>query len=151
MHLKRSEFLLRQLFNHLEYAYEIKQYIIIINNIFLLYQAPLYARLIFRPQLHRIIKKVNTNALPVVDEQKQLAQQLMANTINKSAYERLPDYDYNKLKKGITCLSCSAFLSAHGIKTFKCKQCGLKERIPSAILRNTVDFNMLFPNERITT
>lgn len=151
MQLKRSEFLLRQLLNHLGYTYEIKPYIIFINKRFLLYQAPLNARLIFRPQLHRFIRKINTTALPVVDEQKKLAQQLMANTINKSAYERLPAYDYNKLKKGITCLSCSAFLSAHGIRTFKCKQCGLKERIPSAILRNTVDFNMLFPNKKITT
>src|SRR5699024_11437723 len=100
MQLKRSEFLLRQLLNHLGYTYEIKPYIIFINKRFLLYQAPLNARLIFRPQLQRFINKINTTALPVVDEQKKLAQQLMANTINKSAYERLPAYDYNKLKKG---------------------------------------------------
>src|SRR5699024_11004597 len=69
--------------------------------------------------------------------------------IEKNPFERLPAYPYEKLNKGIFCLNCQEQLNREGRYHVRCTKCSYREWIDSAILRNIVEFNILFPKEKM--
>ncbi|MGM8364539.1 nuclease-related domain-containing protein [Virgibacillus sp. W0181] len=151
LQLKRSEFLFRQLLQDLGCHYTLESYIVFTNQAFMLYKTPLHLPLVFPTQLHRFMKKLNTNPSKLTLQHTKLAKLLVDKHVNKSTYERLPNYNYNELQKGIICTSCSGFLSPFSKLTLKCKRCEYEESVDLSILRSVKEFNLLFPNKKITT
>lgn len=149
--LNRSESLLRQLLQNLGYNLPISASIVFINPDFTLYQAPLNKPFIFPTQISRYFKNLNTIPSKLQKKHKMLADHFISLHIKTSPFEQLPSYDYDQLKKGITCIKCTSFsISVEGKKCV-CKECGHEEMIETAIMRNVKEYKLLFPNRKITT
>ena len=45
----------------------------------------------------------------ITNKEKLLAEKLISNHMSKSDYSNIPSFDYEQLKKGITCAVCRSF------------------------------------------
>jgi|GEM_PF-531402 len=151
LQLKRSEFLIRHLLQHARFRFSIKPSIVFINQAFTLYQAPLNLPVIFPTQIQHYIKRLNTNSFKQMEKHRRLAKYFIDHHLPQSSHEKLPIYEYEALKKGILCKSCSIFLPSFNYKKIICKRCGCEEDVESAVMRSILEFITLFPNRRITT
>jgi len=151
LQLKRSEFLLRNLFRQAGYNYSVQSYIIFINKEFTLYQAPLNLPVIFPTQTTRFIDKINTQSPIITEKDRQLARQLIKMHHDQPLVDRLPKYTFKQVKKGIICASCSGFLEYYNYNVLVCINCNSKENIEIAVMRNVKEFMLLFPNKKVTT
>jgi Nuclease-related domain len=149
--LTRSESLLRQLLQNLGLNIPIHASVVFINPEFTLYQTPLNKPFIFPTQVNRYLKNLNKTSLKLNGNHKILADKLISLHIKDSPFKLLPSYDYDQLRKGITCFKCTSFsISVEGRKCV-CKECGQEELVAIAVLRNVKEFKLLFPNRKITT
>lgn len=149
--LNRSESLLRQLFQNLSYNFPIIASVVFINPEFTLYQTPLNKPFIFPTQITRYLKNLDTIPSKLNSRHKLLADQLISLHIKDSPFTQLPSYNYDQLQKGITCLRCNSFSISTEGKNCVCNECGYKELIPVAVMRSVMEFQLLFPNQKITT
>ncbi|GGH82636.1 DNA-directed RNA polymerase subunit M/transcription elongation factor TFIIS [Pullulanibacillus pueri] len=149
--LKRCETLFRQLLNNLKQTFLVESFVIFINPEFTLYQAPMDKPIILPTQLHRFLVDLNKIPSKLNDKHKKLAQKLIALNHSKNPFTTLPSYDYELLQKGVYCENCKSFLVSIIKRDFICKNCGHHESIHHAILRNTEEYRVLFPNDKITT
>ncbi|MGC4379477.1 NERD domain-containing protein, partial [Fictibacillus sp. Mic-4] len=149
--LKRSESLLRQLLQSLGYHLPIVASVVFINPEFTLYHAPLHLPFIFPTQLNRYFRKLNNLQSKLSRKHKDLANQLFSLHCEEAPYRQLPSYDFDRLRKGITCAKCDSFsINVEG-KNVNCQECGHEEGIAAAIMRNVEEFKFLFPDRKITT
>jgi hypothetical protein len=146
--LERCETLLKQLINELGYKIPVESYLIFINPEFHLYQTTNHPAIIFPSQLTRFLKKLNTKPVELNKRHHQLAQQLVDLNIEESPYTRILKYNYEQLKKGITCANCKTLFLDN---TLICKKCGFVEDVDAAVLRSVKEFTLLFPERKITT
>jgi hypothetical protein len=149
--LDRSESLLRRLLQSLGFSISIDASVVFINPEFTLYQTPLNKPFIFPTQINRFLKKMNVTPSKLTRKHKILADKLISLHITDSPFTRLPPYEFDQLQKGVTCVKCSSFsISVEGRSCF-CKECGQKEAVSLAVLRNVKEFKLLFPDQKITT
>ncbi|WP_373894196.1 nuclease-related domain-containing protein [Virgibacillus sp. CBA3643] len=147
----RSESLLTQLLNRYGFNTNIESFVVFINDEFTLYQAPLDKPIIYPNQIKRYIKQFNSLSSKLNRNHFFLADKLISLHINDSPYKQLPSYSYDQLRKGITCLKCNSFsISLKGSKCI-CEQCGYMEAISTAVMRSVKEFQLLFPEQKITT
>jgi Nuclease-related domain len=146
--LERCETLLNKLLLELGYQYTIESYLIFNNPEFHLYIPTIHSSIIFPTQLNRFLKKLNSKPVPLGKKYYQLAKQLESLHKIESPYPRLPPYTFEKIKKGITCYNCKAFLTD---ETLICKKCGCVEETEAAVLRSIKEYTLLFPERKITT
>ncbi|PGT81213.1 MULTISPECIES: nuclease-related domain-containing protein [Bacillaceae] len=149
--LKRSATLLRQLLQTLKLNFLVEPSVIFINPEFTLYQAPMDQPIILPTQVQHFIRSFNKTPSRLNDHQKKLAQTLLSLHKTKNPHTNLPEYYYDQLQKGIYCNSCYSYLVYRNNKSYLCKRCGEKEAVGVAILRNIKEFEILFPEGRITT
>lgn len=149
--LSRSESLLRQLLQNLGFNIPIHASVVFINPGFTLYQAPLNKPFIFPTQVNSYIKKLNMITRKLDKKHWLLADKLISLHIKDSPFKLLTAYDYDQLRKGITCIKCTSFsISVQGKKCV-CEECGYEEEVEAAVMRNVTEFRLLFPDQRITT
>ncbi|WP_316569687.1 nuclease-related domain-containing protein [Neobacillus sp. YIM B06451] len=149
--LKRSALLLRQLFNYYNFNFLIEPYVIFVNPEFTLYQAPMDHPFILPTQNNRFIRELNETPSRLNEGHKKLAQTLLSLHQPKNRFQKLPEYRYEQLKKGMLCKKCGCFFSKIDHRNLVCENCGELEKIESAILRNTEEFKLLFPERKVTT
>lgn len=149
--LKRSESLMRQLIQQSGYNLTVESYIVFINPEFALFQASIRLPIILRAQLNRFFDKTTANIFSPTTNHKRLRDLLISKHIERSPSERLPEYKFSELKKGIRCKMCSGFLDYLHRTKLACKRCGHEELIDHAVLRSIREFDLLFPTEKITT
>nr|WP_245203739.1 nuclease-related domain-containing protein [Ammoniphilus resinae] len=149
--LSRSEALLRQLLNSLGYNLPIDASVVFINPEFALFQAPLDKPIILPNQLNRYFQKLNRIQSRLNGKHRLLAERLVALHIQESPFLQLPSYDYGQMKKGITCARCHSFFVSVGKVNCVCKECDYNEPVPSAVLRSVREFQVLFPELKLTT
>ncbi|URM33177.1 NERD domain-containing protein [Cytobacillus firmus] len=148
--LKRSAALFRQLLQILKQTIPVEASIIFINPEFTLYQAPMDQPIILPTQINRFLKDLNHTPSKLHEGHRKLAQQLLSLHQTKNPYTILPDYHFDRLKKGMYCLDCHSLLSpVH--RTLVCEKCGGREKLEQAILRNIREFKFLFPERKLTT
>lgn len=149
--LKRSATLLRQLLQTLKYNYLVDTHVVFINPEFTLYQAPLDQPYILPSQLNRFINTLSQSPSKLNERDKKLAHSLLSLHQNKNPFETLPTYTYEDLQKGIYCKHCRSFLVMREKQDLICKNCKSREKLDAAIVRNTEEYKVLFPNQTFTT
>lgn len=148
--LKRSSSLLRQLFHQLGFTTPIVPTAVFPNPEFTLFHAPRTDKIILPSQLGQYIRQFN-QTIPLSPSLQQLSDKLHSLNKKTSPQQTLPDYHYNELKKGMRCPSCSGILKDIAKNSCTCRACGEKENLQHVILRNIDEFQILFPNQKITT
>jgi hypothetical protein len=149
--LDRSKTLLLQLLQHLGFNLKIEALVVFNNHDFTLYNAPQNKPIILPTQLNRLMNKLEKKPSKLNNSHKKLAEKLVSLNIVQTPDDHLPPYEYEKLKKGITCKACHSFSVVTTSRKVVCGDCGHEELITSAVLRNVQEVKLLFPNRKITT
>lgn len=153
LQLKKSESLLRQLLHKYGYNPTIEAYLVYVNTEFTLYQPTVNHQIILPSQVKRFIKKLSMiPSTKLNKDHTNIAEVLLSEYKVDNPYTRLPHFQYDQIRKGITCSSCDSFsISVVGREQLDCKVCGCKDSIESAVLRCVEEINLLFPDMNITT
>jgi hypothetical protein len=149
--LKRSKLLLSQLLQSLGSKLTVEAYVIFINPQFTLYQTPPDLPFILPTQLDRFMNKLDQKPSVLNQSHKNLAGKLISLHQTESPYIQLPIYEYEQIKKGMTCSKCNSFSVSVQGKKVVCHTCGCEEMVSSAVLRMVGEFKLLFPDRKITT
>lgn len=146
----KAETLLRQLLQNHGIQIPIDFYVVFVNPEFTLYNAPLDKPFIFPTQIHRYLEQFNNNSANKINKNRFIAEKLLSLHTSDSQFWQIPEYNYECLKKGVTCKVCNSFnLSIEG-QSCVCLDCGNREGVSNAILRSIKEFITLFPKEKIT-
>ncbi|MEH7304829.1 nuclease-related domain-containing protein [Neobacillus drentensis] len=150
--VKRITSLLRQLLQKLGYHHlTIEGKVVFINPRFTLYQAPLNEPIIYPTQVDALMETLNVKLSKLTNQDKKLAEQLVSLHQKESSFIQIPTYNYEQLKKGITCRECGSFLMSVLGMNVVCSDCGCNEIVESAVLRIVDEIKLLFPDQKITT
>lgn len=151
--IERGKRLMSELLEKHGYEFPIKSYAIFVNPEFSLYQLPPKLPIVLPGQNRRFIHRIHNTRSKLSSAHHKLAHKLFSLQTSRSLSDRLPDYEFDSLGKGVQCLRCSGFLSVSGFhgRKLECAACGFSESRASAVLRSIVEFSILFPERRITT
>lgn len=150
LQLKRNESLFRRLLQEQQFSIPSEAYMVFVNPDFHLYHSSPEQPILFLSQLNRFAAKLNKKTLPLKNFHTKLAEKLVSLHLTKSPYTNLPEYRYEQLQKGMICAMCGKFYSVLLKKNCVCFHCGGKEDYKLAVLRNTEEFRMLFPDKSVT-
>nr|WP_275670732.1 nuclease-related domain-containing protein [Neobacillus notoginsengisoli] len=149
--LNRGLLLFKQLLHSLKLNYLVEAFAIFIHPEFTLYQAPTDLPIIHPTQVKRFIDELDKTKSVLNDGHKKLAQALISLNQPKNPFEKLPEYKYEQLRKGIFSKCCETQLFVVNLNRFLCLKCGESEKIEDAIIRNVNEYKFLFPDRKITT
>src|SRR5699024_7080310 len=121
-------------------------HLVFINQTFTLYQSPYNQALIFPTQLRRYMQKLNTVPTSLTKRHTEFTESLVAQHLEKSAQERIPEYEYDQLRKGVVCAVCTGIMSSVQMAKLSCESCRQKERTEAAVMRSVTEFHLLFPD-----
>ncbi|WLR55867.1 NERD domain-containing protein [Mesobacillus subterraneus] len=148
--MERAESLLRRLVRDLGFNTNIESTLVFVNPNFYLYQTPRNLPIIFPNQIPRLLHNLQKQITPIKNTHTNLSDRLLSLHSQDSPYKRLPDYSFEKLKKGIACSHCHTVNTIVNRKTLICNSCGKRENIHEAVLRSVKELQLLLPEEEIT-
>lgn len=155
LQMQRCEIALRQLLIGLGYQSPIESTLIFINPEFILFNCSPSLPIIFYSQLNRfsnkLLRQSSSPAGRLHARHTQLAEKLCELHMEKSPYERLPEYVYDDLRKGIVCVGCGGMDTSLIIKSLKCHNCNCEQNCSVAVLGAINEFCHLFPDMNIST
>lgn len=149
--LNRSAYLYRELLSEYKLRHPVKSYVIFVNQEFTLYQTPRNIPIILPTQINRFIQQLNQTPSKLSSRHYQLGEQLIAAHMTSSPYEKLPEYQFTTLRKGVFCQFCRRKMHDFRLGKMLCHHCGYLESIDSAVMRSVSEFNILFPERQITS
>jgi hypothetical protein len=149
--LRRSKSLLRQLLQKYGYNLPIEGYVVYINPRFTLYQAPVNEPIIYPTQLDALMENLNAQPSKLTTQHKKIAEKLVSLHQMDSSFIQVPAYNFDQVKKGITCKECGSFSMFVQGKKIVCGDCRCEEVVESAVLRMVDEIKLLFPDRKITT
>lgn len=152
LQLNRCESLLRRLLQDLRVNLPVEANLVFINPHFTLYHTALDLPIIFPGQIQRYMKKIESSPSKLNEVHSTLADQLMARQLDEAKYARYPGYQYEWLQKGLVCSGCDSFMELTDIRNkLICQKCDQVEDVDHAVFRSVKQFQLLFPERKITT
>lgn len=149
--LQRTETAFRRLLKDLGINIPVEAYLVFVNPEFTLFHAPIQSSILLPSQLNRFIQTANHGNYSITAQDKAHVEKIVSCHLDKNAFERLPNYSYQELTKGIPCSLCGKFLFPFSQSYIYCKSCGYKESVEAAVLRNVLEYQKLFPDKQLTT
>lgn len=147
--LQRSQLQLSEFFTKHNINMPLTSHVIFINQEFTLFHAEHSPKIILPTQLEAFLKKLNNKAGTIQQSHYNIAKSLLDQQFNYPLHNRLPEYCYSQLQKGILCKSCRIHLINENRKVY-CARCGKEEQMEVAIMRNVHEYHLLFPEEKIS-
>lgn len=149
--ITRSKIILNNLLRSLQEGFSVEAVVIFINPDFFLYQAPVEKQFIYSNQLEKHLEKVKRASSMCTERSYRLAEKILHLQCEEEIFtDDLPIYDECTLKKGITCKNCHSFNHTSSRQNLFCKDCAYTEPINQAIDRSIREYQLLFPNKKIT-
>ncbi|WP_186084494.1 nuclease-related domain-containing protein [Phocicoccus schoeneichii] len=151
--LQRQRVRLEKFFEENKINLKINQKLVFINPKFVLYEAKRDFNVIMPGQIDWLIEELNRIPCRVYEHQQKIVDTIQTKSLKKSRYETDLDYEYDRLFKGITCVTCESFVEFDfdvSRKKVQCPKCGESELVDAAVLRNIKDYIILFPEEQLT-
>ncbi|QCR31630.1 nuclease-related domain-containing protein [Lysinibacillus sp. SGAir0095] len=153
--LQRTESLMRQLLHKLNINIPIHSKVLFVNPEFSLYQAQPEKTFILPNQVNRFLKTLNLERLKLDERHRNIAEKLNTLHIQEYPLKQYPTFSYHELQKGIKCVSCETFkfctTNYRREMEVLCLNCRSKQKLESAVIRTAKEFQILFPDEKITT
>ncbi|CAD2073220.1 nuclease-related domain-containing protein [Phocicoccus pinnipedialis] len=120
---------------------------------FYLYHAPVDSRVVFLPQIKKFMETLNKKPCGIQERHERVFERLKSLRLESSSYERKITYDFDELKKCVTCAKCDGEMvrkNAGDRKYVYCTLCDTQENFQEAMLRNSAELEYLFPEKRLT-
>ena len=149
--MERGETLLNQLLFKNGFKIPIDAAVVFVNDEFTLYQALSDKPVIYPNQIRRYFNKLNSIPSKLRKHHHLLAEKLMSLHITNPTYKHIPPYSYEELRKGITCRGCRSFSLNIKWAMCVCEDCGCEELLSDAVMRAVIEFQLLFPEQKITS
>lgn len=149
--LERTETLFRKIQQEIGINLTLRLYVIFINPEFHLFNAPMNLPIIYPTQLNRFKNDLKKESSQLLDNHTRYANKLLSLHREENPYKRIPNYEYEHLKKGTNCASCHCLDVGVSWRTLMCKKCGCIENLDAGVVRNIEEFALLFPDWKITT
>ncbi|MDX8045589.1 nuclease-related domain-containing protein [Gracilibacillus sp. S3-1-1] len=148
--LRRSESLLRQLLAEWKMSFSIEAKVVFVHPECTLYLPSSHPNILLPTQIKSFFRSISPSSIsdPAFYS---LVIKLKENRLHQSPYQQLPSYHFDELKKGITCKKCGGITQTRHGRTFICNKCNNQELIIEAIVRNIQEFQLLFPDDKITS
>lgn len=152
--LNRTSSLLRQLFQSWNITIRIEARIVFVNSAFVLYHAKPEDPIIFPGQIKSHFSKVSHKTgiqSGIPKKVHQLAKRLLEEHRSEVSFQKqLPTYDYEDLKKGLTCRRCGSFEIEMTQRSSRCMKCTQVFSIDEAVLTQINAYKLLFPDSKLT-
>ncbi|MGG0719138.1 nuclease-related domain-containing protein [Robertmurraya massiliosenegalensis] len=150
--LQRCESLLSRFLQDKGIHFPIKAHLVFNHPHLTLYGAPRNPTIILPTQLERFMKNLKTVKSVLNSNHKKLADILLTANLPSYPNAYIPKYQYSELSKGIICSSCGSFLNSKShFGKLACHRCHGVEKLESAVLRSLQEFQILFPERKVTT
>jgi len=148
--LNRTVILLKQQLRFWGFNLAVKSFVVYVNSSFVLYELKSDLPVVLSGQIRSHLSQLNQSR-PLKKEHHYLANKLLQVNLEKSPYNlRLPDYSFDTLKKGITCISCGSYDILLTQRLSSCRMCGHQLSLTEMITSQVEHFNILFPTKQIT-
>ncbi|MBO0992848.1 nuclease-related domain-containing protein [Bacillus sp. SD088] len=152
LQLNRCVSLFRRLLQQSGVHLPVKEYVLFNHPEFTLYQADPELPIILPTQINRFKKHLDKIDSKTNEKHLLLAKKFLKDHIEKSPYQRLPNYSFEQIRKGIMCTGCHSLTATSLIgRNIVCEHCGTEEKVDLAILRSVDEFKLVFPDKKITT
>lgn len=154
LQMQRCEMALRQLLRSLGYQSPIESTLVFMNPEFVLFNCSPSLPIVFFSQMNRFSKtlmKQSTSTGRLHARHSRLAEKLCELHIEKSPYERLPEYRYDELRKGIVCAGCGGMGVMVSRNFLGCDNCSYTERVEVGLLRSINEYMALFNTNTCTS
>lgn len=148
--LKRTEFSFRRLLDNFKINHNVQSYVLFVNHNFMLYQVNVHTPIIFPSQIKQFLQKTDANVNPITERTKWIAKTLSDNRKKKSTYEKLPEYDFVGLKRGVFCETCFTELKRKTKFKIICVKCDKTYLTKEVVLFAVAQYHLLFPDKKIT-
>lgn len=149
--LKRSESLLSKMLRNEQFPFHVKPYLVFTHPEFTLFHAPRDEPILLPNQLPRFFRYLQHSTKQLHPSAYRLAKHLLSLTKDTSPYQPTNTYDYDDLKKGVFCQTCSSPLAYQTRYFLHCPFCQTTNPVDIAILQAVKELRTLFPEEKITT
>ena len=129
---------------------KVEAYVIFINPEFTLLGAQENEYYVLPSQMQSFFRNMQMKSRPNADQQR-LANALMKMHNPDYPANKMPEYRYEELHKGLCCPSCSALIISFVGHYMRCPACGERMNVKKLIKNNIDDFRILFSNQKVTT
>ncbi len=150
--LQRNEIVLRGLLNKSGYNHvPIDPYLVFVNPEFHLYDSSQNLPIIHPAQLNRFFNYLKKSPPQSKSQHPQLARRLLTHHLTENPHSKIPKYQYDQLEKGIYCPGCFTLYDRLERTYLYCEKCDGTEEYHKAVLRAVDEYQLLFPDKKITT
>ena len=129
---------------------KVEPYVVYVNPEFTLLGAQDNEFYLLPSQMQSFFRNMQMKSRPNAD-QRRLADALK--NLHNPDYpaNKMPEYHYEQLHKGLSCPKCKALTDAFAGHFIHCQTCGERMNVKKLIKKNIDDFRILFPNQKVTT
>ncbi|GEK90977.1 nuclease-related domain-containing protein [Alkalibacterium kapii] len=147
---ERKRIYLQNLLISIGYRLDISNHVVFINPDFYIYDLPKIPGILFAGQLAKHFESIIESTPDQKKTNASLAKKLVR--MHDLTYRpgNLPEYHYEKLKKGVFCPNCLSLSVKATRQTQICSVCGHKEKAVDAINRLVEELQLLFPERPLT-
>lgn len=150
--LKRIHSFISLLLKEWGYTFKIESKVVYVNKSFTLYQARVDDPIILPTQLKEHLTTINRKSRSLSKQSQYLANKLIQlHKFDLPYQKQLPYYNYNTLKKGVSCCECGSFNMLITQRSSYCKACFAKNTVAETVLENIREYQFLFPDKTLTT
>ena len=149
--LNRTVVVLRQLLKQWQVRMELTTAVIYVNPQFTLYKAEETDNIILPTALPYHLMGLNRKRRPLTRDHHTLAERLLkAHQTEASFQKKRSVYDYESLRKGLTCVKCGSFDLSMTERLVFCIFCHKKALLEDTVIRNIEEYKLLFPDNKVT-
>lgn len=150
--LNRTTTLLRNLVSQWDHKQSILSTVVFVNPSFLLYEAKQSDPFLFLPQIESHFNRINRRSSKLSVKTRHIADRLLEEGQKELPYHRkLPLYDFQDLKKGLSCSCCGSFNLKNSTKVSCCENCGQIISLNTLFLSEVQAVRCLFPDKPLTS
>ena len=146
----RSAPMLTQLLRKLGFNLPIQFHIVFINLEFTLYHADKNPTIILPTQLNQHLRLLHEITTRLSQNHHRLAEKLVELHLEKSPYQKRPEYTYDEIRKGIVCGGCGLMEVELKGRKYYCAYCNWTEQVSTVITSSIKEFQLLFPEKKVT-
>ncbi len=150
--LSRMESFINQLLKEWNSTSKVEANVVFVNPLFSLYNAKIDDPILMPNQIEEYLLKINSRSRMLTKEQHYLANRFRKlENSGMPMQKQLPYYNYEELKKGLSCKNCGSFELLITQRSCYCKSCFFKSSVGEVILNNIEEMQFLFPELKLTT
>lgn len=150
LQLQKTKVKLEILLQSMSCQMRVEPYVVYVNPEFTLLEAQSNENCILPSQMNTYFRTMQMKVRPNADQQR------LANALTKMhnpdyPINKMPEYRFEQLRKGLSCPNCSSLIESFIGHYMRCQTCGERINVKKAIKNNIDDFRILFPNQKVTT